>query len=388
VLLKIALILNDDFSMYHFRGGLIRALVKRGFSVTAIVPPGNYIQKIEALGARCIPVKMNRFVTPLRDLKLIFSLYKIFKREKFHIVHNMTIKPNIYGTCAAHCAGIETIVCLVSGSGFALSDIDSGTKTFKYLILQMYRKALSISSITWFQNADDFRSFIDKGLIKEHKGVVIRSGGINTDDYKMTSVLEHSIKALKQELKIPKDAKCVLMLAARQIWSKGVKEFVEAASAMRHKYRGWYFVMLCPKEDYSPDAVSQDFIEAHRHEQLIVVDKFRDDVKTFVAMADIMVLASYYPEGVPRSLLEGLSMGKPIITTNHTGCKEVVDEGKNGFLIPIKDSQQITERLEMLFLDDKMRKDFGKYSRKKAKYEFSEEMVVENVIRQLYRVNH
>jgi len=107
--MKIALILNDDFSMWHFRGGLIKALVAKGMDVCVIVPPGSYVSKLEAIGARCLPIAMNRFITPFQDLKLIFQLYGIFKSEQFDLVHNMTIKPNIFGTVAAKLAKIPKV---------------------------------------------------------------------------------------------------------------------------------------------------------------------------------------------------------------------------------------------------------------------------------------
>ena len=166
--MKIALILNDDFSMWHFKGGLIKDLVSRDIEVCVIVPPGPYLSKLEAMGAKCIPIPMNRFITPFQDLKLIYQLYRVFKTEKFDLVHNMTIKPNIFGTFAAKLAGIEKIVCLVSGLGFIFSeDLNSPKiKIIRPFVIWLYKRALSISQKTSFQNNDDLDYFIIERIIQ------------------------------------------------------------------------------------------------------------------------------------------------------------------------------------------------------------------------------
>ncbi|MBD1806564.1 glycosyltransferase family 4 protein [Microcoleus sp. FACHB-SPT15] len=386
--MKIALILNDDFSMWHFRGGLIKALVHKGMDVCVIVPPGSYVSKLEAMGARCIPIAMNRFITPVQDLKLLFQLYSVFRAERFDLVHNMTIKPNIFGTLAAKLAGIKRIVCLVSGIGYVFSEEFDSTKKriVRKLATFLYKLALSISDKTWFQNKDDLELFIEKGIIKAAKGLVIRSGGINLNEFSLTDVNSGILAQLRQELQIKENPKCVVMVAARLIWSKGVREFVEASELLKAAYPDWIFLMVCPQDPGSPDSVPQDYIDAHRADNLIVIDYFRDDIKNIIALADIMVLVSYYREGVPRTLLEGLSMSKPIIASNSVGCKEVVEDGKNGFLVPVKDAKQLAEKLRYLMDDEDKRHLFGKYSRELAKKCFDETIVVNRILTELYEI--
>jgi N,N'-diacetylbacillosaminyl-diphospho-undecaprenol alpha-1,3-N-acetylgalactosaminyltransferase len=385
--MKIALVLNDDFSMYHFRGGLIRELVRRNIQVVVIVPPGEFRGKLEELGIRCIPIPMHRFISPIKDILLTVRLYKVFRAENFDIVHNMTVKPNIYGTFAASLAGIERRVCLVSGGGFALMD-DASWKAslMRFAVLWMYKLAMSLSDKIWFQNPDDYLLFVQKGITNKRKGVVIRSGGINIDEYSAASVDSDTLKNLRDELSLPPSANCVLMVAARLTWSKGVREFVEAASGLHKKYPNWYFVMVCPEDQGSPDSVPTKYLEGQRLERLIVIDTFRHDIKSFVALADIMVLPSFYPEGVPRTLLEGLAMAKPIVTTDNQGCREAVENGKNGYLIPIKNSDMLTKKLDILMADQDIRAQFGRESRRKAENEFSESMVVGRVIREIYEL--
>lgn len=382
---KIALVLNDDFSMYHFRKGLIRSLVARGHDITVIVPPGDYIQKLEALGVRVIPLPIERFVSPVADMVWAYRLWRIFKSGSFDIVHNMTIKPNIFGTLAAYLAGIERIVCLVSGIGFTFQrSVTLRERILKTVAVWLYRLAMRLADRTWFQNKDDLRYFIDRKIIAPEKGIVIRSGGINTDEFSLKAVSAQAIDALKAELQLPPEARCVLMVAARLIWSKGVGEYVEAAQRLMPRYPDWYFIMVCPKDPGSPDHVPDAYVRKHRCDQLIIIDTFRSDIEVFEAMADIMVLPSFYREGVPRTLLEGLSMGKPIITTDHPGCREVVDAGVNGFLIPIRDTTSLADRLAEIMSEPEKRMEFGRRSRAKAKEEFDEGIVVQKIIKDLY----
>jgi len=177
------------------------------------------------------------------------------------------------------------------------------------------------------------------------------------------------------------------MVTARLTWSKGVREFVEAASMLHGKYPNWYFVMVCPKDQGSPDSVPEEYLESQRLERLIVIDTFRHDIKNFVALADIMALPSFYPEGVPRTLLEGLAMAKPIVTTDNQGCRETVENGKNGYLIPIRNSDLLAEKLDILMADQNIRAQFGQESRRKAENEFSESIVVGRVIREIYELH-
>lgn len=385
---KIALVLNDGFSMFHFRRGLISSLVSKGLEVTVIVPPSAYRERLESLGARYLAVPMARFVSPLHDLLLFARLYRLFRTERFDIVHNMTIKPNIFGTVAAKLARAPKIICLISGLGFVFAENQSFRSRISSGIAKLlYRAALPCCHKVWFQNADDCREMIERGLVRSDQGVVIRSGGIDLDEFSPDAASEDDCCALRAELNIPPRSRCVVMVAARMLWSKGVREFVEAAKTVSSHHHDWYFVMLCPFDPGSPDSVSEEYFSISGASNLRIVTDFRSDVKTFIALGEIIVLPSFYREGVPRSLLEALSMAKPIITTDHPGCREVVDEGVNGFLVPIRDSRVLSERIRILIADPQLRSNFGERSRLKAKREFAQEIVTSRILSELYGEN-
>lgn len=383
--MKAALFLNDSFSMWHFRRGLITQLIRSGHAVSVIVPPGPCIGELESLGARCVQVPMARFISPLRDLRLLFRLFRLFQREKFDLVHNMTVKPNIFGTIAACWAGVPRIVCLVSGLGFTFAPPRSfRQRMVQGFIRKLYRHAFSLCDRVWFQNPDDLREMRAAGLIDEGKGLVILSGGINLEEYSPRCVSEAEQSAIRRELQIPPGSSCVVMMSARMVWSKGVREFIEAARRLAGAFPEWTFILLAPREDGSPDSVPPSFIAENVLPNLRVMDKFRLDVRPLLAIADIVTLPSFYREGVPRTLLEALALGKPIVTTDHPGCREVVQENQNGHLVPIRNSEQLAAALADLMRDPAKRDAYGRFSRTLAERRFSEEQVVSRVMNELY----
>ncbi|KGF72373.1 hypothetical protein DO97_09170 [Neosynechococcus sphagnicola sy1] len=386
--MKIALITNDDHGMWQFRGGLIQALIARNIEVYVLVPPGPFVEKLQALGAIYIPIQMYRFISPLQDLRLMWQFYRIFISQKFDLIHTMTIKPNLFATFAAKLAGVPRIVSLVSGIGFIFASESKLLVSIciRPLVMLLYRWALSISNKTWFQNQDDFDFFSRKKLIIPTKGIVIRGSGVNLTEFSRETVDPQALKALRLEIQLSPSEQCVMMISSRLIWSKGVREFIEAVEMLAPRFERWKFVILCPKDPDAPDAVPEAYTEAHRSDRLQIIDEMRLDVKNFLELADILVLVSYYREGVPRILLEGLAMEKPIVTSNSVGCKEVVEDGKNGYLVPIKNASVLAEKLEKLMQNQAQRSQFGKFSRRMAIDFFDEKIVIHRVITELYGI--
>jgi len=383
--MRIALVLNDDFSMWHFRKGLISALCKRGCQVYTVTPGGPYVKDLEELGAVHRNVPLYRFVKILPDLRLIWALYRTFRQDRIDIVHNMTVKPTIYGAIAARLARIQKVVALVSGVG--LPFMEGGgwrRRVLRALVTALYRVAFRITDRVWFQNPDDRSFFVALGLLPEEKTIVIRGGGINVDEFSAESVDSRRVKLIRDELGLGDGTKAVLMIVARLIWSKGVKEFIEAAEILRNQCPEARFLLIGPYDRDHPDAIPVGYLERRESPNFRVHVGFREDVREILSLADVVVLPSYFREGVPRVLLEALSLGKPVVTTDHPGCREVVDDGENGFLVPVKDSKALANSIAMLLENSSLRSRFGKHSRCKAESEFDEKSVVEKIITQLY----
>jgi len=383
--MKIALVLNDDFSMWHFRKGLLSALVRKGYQVYAITPYGPFVERIKTLGVKHITVPIYRFFNLFADILLFIRLYRIFRKHKFDIVHTMTIKPNIYGAIAAKSAGVPKIVGLVSGLGSMFSrNLTIGLKIWRPVMYNMYRLACHCCDRVWFQNSEDLEFFVERRIISRDKTIVIKSGGVDLDEYSIQALAPERLTQLRNTLGIHASDIIILMVSARMIWPKGVGEFIGACEILRDRYPNAKFILAGPLDKGSPEAVPEGYLKEKEGPSLKCLISFRDDIKELMALADIVTLPSYYKEGVPRVLLEALAMGKPVITTDSTGCREVVENEKNGYLIAPKNTAALAQAIEALLLSKPQRVQFGSYSRAKAEKEFDERLIIDRIIAELY----
>ncbi len=384
--MKIALVINDNFTMWQFRRGLIKALVERGLQVHVITPPGEYTKKIQSLGALHTAVPMDRFINPINDILTIWRLYRIFRHESFDIVHNMQIKPTIYGTLAARLAGTPQIVSLVPGLGypFFIEKPNTLQKLLGKIVLRLLVIACRLNKKIWFQNIDDLNFFVDSGIVLLSKTVLIRGSGVNLDECSEKSIDISKVSLLRKELGFNGSTSFVTMVVARLIKSKGVKEFIEAAEIILHRLPDVKFLLVGPLEPNHPDAISDSYLSRNKPPNFYIHIGFREDIREILWLSDIVTLPSYFREGLPRVLLEALSLGKPIITTDHTGCREVVDNEKNGYLVPVKNPSALADAITTLASNESLRQSFGQHSRLKAEAEFDEKLVVNKILTQLY----
>lgn len=382
---RIVLILNDAFSMYQFRRSLIERLVGLGHDVDVIVPPDPYYEKkLSQLGVRCHPVRMERFISPVSDCRLVWLLLRIFRRERYDIVHVMTVKPSIYGTIAASIAGCERIVSLVSGAGFAFADGNGLRHTIvRNLVRLLYAFSMKRVRRVWFQNADDLALFQREGIVTAEQSVVIRGSGVDMGEYSQDAVGDEERRELREQLGIG-TAPVAMLVAARMIRSKGVEVLIRAALQLRDSYPVWRFVVVAPFDRESPDQVSDDLLDLGREAGIVFVTSFQKDIRRYHALASIAVLPSFYPEGVPRSLLEAMSMGLPIVTTEQPGCKETVVDGLNGYRVTARDVDVLADRLSRLMGDPDLRSRMGRESRALCAREYDHRIVVSRVIQEVY----
>jgi len=381
-MLKISLVSNTDFNLYNFRRGIIEALLEKGYKVYIVCPYGEYVEKLKNKGIKYSPIDVDRKGTnPIEDLKLLWQLYRIFKREKFDVVHNFTIKPNIYGNIAAKLAKIPIIRNSVTGLGYVFTGKGLKNNILKRIVVSLYKIAFKFSNKVIFQNMDDLELFKKYKIIDKNRSVLIKSSGVNTEKFSLQNVDKAGIEKLYDELGISQHCpSAIVTLIARLIWHKGIREFVEAAKILKRKYPDVLFLLVGPIDTGNPAAVSKDYMEEAEKGGVVKYIGKRDDIREILYISDVVTLPSYYREGIPRVLLEAMSMEKPIVTTNTIGCREVVEEGKNGFLVPVKDSIALADAIERLINDEELRIKFGKYGREKVLREFDERIVVKKTM--------
>jgi glycosyltransferase involved in cell wall biosynthesis len=362
---KILLCSNILWTITQFRLGLIKALVKEGYEVVCVADTDDFSvlseTKIADAGARFVRLVMNRKGTnPLSDLDYLYKLKKIIKLEKPDIVINYTIKPIIDGSIAAQLMHIPSLA-VTTGLGFVFNSNNLLTR----LTRSLYKFSLRFPSKVFFLNADDKNVFLQNKIIPKEKALLLPSEGIDTDYYQPIP------PSLKQK-------EFTFLLIARLLWEKGVGEYVEAARILRSDDKiNARFLLIGYIDSDNPGGINKTQIQQWSDEGIVEYRGTAEDIRATISESDCVVLPSYYREGVPRTLLEAASMAKPIITTNNVGCREVIDDGINGFICKSKDSTNLSEVMrEMIRLTPENREQMGQSGRNKILNQFDEKIVI------------
>jgi len=368
---KVMIALNTSWNLYNFRAGLIRALVAEGYEVVAVAPQDKYAARLSGLGCRFVPLAMdNGGTNPLKDLLLLWRFYSLLSKERPNVFLGYTVKPNVYGSLAAHAQRIP-VVNNIAGLGAVFNKDTWLTR----LVRELYRVALSRSRCVFFQNNDDLQLFVRTGLVAPEKVSRLPGSGIDLRAYQLVT-------------KQASDGRAALrfLLVARMLRDKGVVEYVDAARIVHRSFPDVEFCLLGFVDVKNPTAISSEQMDAWVKEGVVRYLGETDDVRPHLAAADCVVLPSY-SEGTPRSLLEAAAMGKPIITTDAAGCRDVVDDGVNGFLCRLRDADDLAGKmLRMLQLSPESRARMGMYGREKMEREFDEKIVITHYLSMIKRI--
>jgi glycosyltransferase involved in cell wall biosynthesis len=362
---KILICLNAAWNLVNFRAGLIRSLVAQGYEVVAVAPPDEYAPRLERLGCRYVPLPMdNKGAHPGRDMQLLWRFFRLLRRERPDVFLGYTVKPNIYGSLAAHALSIP-VVNNIAGLGAVFIKDSWLTR----LVRLLYRLAFARSRKVFFQNDDDRRTFVEAGLVGSGKTERVPGSGIDLQGFPRAPLFAMSGRGFR------------FLLIARMLWDKGVGEYVSAARLVRQRYADAEFCLLGFLDVQNPGAISGTQMNAWVAEGMVSYLGATDDVRPHIAAADCVVLPSYYGEGVPRSLLEAAAIGRPIVTTDAVGCRDVVEDGVNGFLCRMRDAADLAEKLErMIALSPEARGEMGRKGRVKVEREFDERIVIDRYL--------
>jgi glycosyltransferase involved in cell wall biosynthesis len=354
-------------SMEKFRGDLIRVLAAAGHRVTAMSAStsADEVQRICALGAnfRALPVQRNG-LNPCQDLQTFFALRRAFKELKPDVVLAYTIKPVIWGGLALTKCKHTRSIALITGLGFAFQERGHLRKALTHVITQLYRIALRRLDSVVFQNPDNLETFVSRGIVVRSKCHVVNGSGVNCDYFTDTPLPAGPPRFL---------------LIARFLGEKGLREYAEAARIAKQRHSDAAF-QLVGFEDPSPDAVPMAEVRAWHEEGVIQYLGEASDVRPFLADCHVYVLPSYH-EGMPRSVLEAMAMGRPILTTDVPGCRETVVPGENGYLVSKADVAALAERMIWFIENRDQWQRMGQASRRMAEERFDVRKVNAELLR-------
>jgi len=362
--LKILLFANTEWYLYNFRRSLATALRDAGHEVLLVSPPGPYGEKLQALGFRWMAAPMQRLsLNPLRELALLWWLYRLMRKEKVDLVHGFTIKCVVYGALAARLARVPARVSAVAGMGYVFISDSAKARLLRPLVRLLMRAALDGRNARLIlQNPDDVTLFEQARLINPQRIRLIPGSGVDCQRFvPREGVLQAG------EFRV--------VLPARLLWDKGLAEYVEAARLLRAEERGIVFQLAGEPDPGNPASVPASTVQGWVDEGLLQWLGHVSDMPALFQSVNAVILPSYR-EGLPKGLIEAGACALPLVTTDVPGCREVVEDGVNGLLVPVKDAAALAAAIARLQDDPALCARLGQAARQKALAEFDEKIVI------------
>jgi len=348
---------------------LALAAQEAGFEVTVVAncqkrpALSRFEPQLKGLHLYHLPFDRSR-LNPFREAKTLWQLWKAYRRIRPDIVHQVAFKPIVYGTLCARLLGIPRIVNALGGLGYLFTHQSVKSAVIKPFIALAFRILLNHRRcVLILQNSDDVELMAP--LVGRHTIRLIRGAGVNLDQF-------HPVEEPSPPLKA--------VMASRLLWSKGIGELVEAARLLKGEGVSLEVQVAGDPDPHNPASVPPETMAAWKKENVVTWLGACTDIAALYNQAHIAVLPSYYREGIPKALLEAAACGKPIVTTDAPGCREVVVSGENGLLVPPRDAVALAKALKTLVDYPDLRIRMGKLSRRKAEEEFAEEKVISQTL--------
>lgn len=367
---KIAIISNSAFSTVNFRKRLIEDLTANGWTVYVLAPDFNnkYRNILEAAGAIPVDIRMVRTgMNPAGDLRSLYSLATTLKRISPDATFSYGIKPVIYGLIASRIASVSNRYAMIAGLGLLYVDqepLSRRRKFLKWMANLMYTFSLRYAEKVFFQNFEDIDLFVGKNMIPGNKAVKLNGTGVDIDEFKPAMAERGTV---------------TFILVSRLIKEKGIYDYVEAANRIKKNQPGVAFILLGDRDE-NPNSVELSDLKKWVAEGVIEWPGHVDDVRPWLRKSSVFVLPTYYREGIPKSILEAMAMGLPVITTDIPGCREAVIDGVNGILIPPKDIESLTKAMTCFITEPEQVQMMGAKSRLRAKEFFDVTEVNKKII--------
>ena len=360
---KLLFFISEDWVFCTHRLPLALAAREAGFDVSLVTNLSFHAELIQKAGIRLIPLNLNRgSMNPLKELAVLVRLISIYQKEKPDIVHHVAIKPILYGSIAARLSGVKNIVNALTGMGYLFSSDHLKARLIRPLLKIIFKFVLNDKkSRLIMQNQDDCSMLVKAGIVNNSKTRLIRGAGVDTQEFYYSH---------EPSLEPP-----IVVFPARMLKDKGVVEFVTAAEILKKRGVDARFVLVGDTDSHNHAAISIEQLTAWATEGWIEWWNRRSDMPEVLAKANIICLPSYR-EGLPKALLEAASSGRPIVTTDTIGCREVVRHGVNGFLVPLRSTVELADSLQLLIENPELRQKMGLQGRAIAVQEFAVEKVI------------
>ena len=367
--MKAILFANTDWYLYNFRRSLAISLRDSGYEVVLVSPPGAYVEKLRALKFRWIAAPMKReSLNPIREAFLLHWLWRLIRKERPDVVHSFTIKCAVYGALAGRLAGSGRVNA-VAGMGYVFASNSPKARLLRPLVRALMRAALGgKQSRLVLQNPEDVGLFSRSSIVAPECIRLIPGSGVDCARFTMPAAERAA------------DTPFRVILAARMLWDKGIAEFVEAARALKAQCGQIQFVLVGAPDPGNPAAVPGNVLQTWHAEGIVEWLGHIDDMPALLASADVVVLPSYYREGLPKTLIEAAACARPLITTNMPGCQDVVTDEVDGLLIPPRDGAALARAICRLKEDRRLAKRLGEAARQKALEQFDERIVIERTL--------
>lgn len=348
-----------DYNLWLFRLPIMQELVRQGHTVYAICPSGEISGSFCEHGITHIPYEIERSsLNPFKELDAIRNIYIAIKPLNLDILHTFTAKPNIYGTIAGRFARVPRIINLVEGLGSFYLENDLKSRIVRNLIEILYRQTFKLADTVMFVNQDDPAYFVHKNIIPQSKVFSIKGVGIDTSLWSPLPKTDTWIR---------------VTMVARALKHKGVQEFIDAATILTQHYPEVSFQFVGSPDEGNRSSFTETFM---KEQTAIHYLGHQNNIRHILSQSDIFVLPSYR-EGLPRTSMEAMSMGLPIVTTDVVGCRETVDDGINGFIVPPYNASALSDAIKKLLDDPDLRSRMGKAGREKALREFDVATIVD-----------
>jgi len=359
---KILFIISEESYFISHRLNLAIEALENGYKVGILCNRGKNTTLLKDKGIEVYNFSLSRTsLSPVNHIQTIIQISKTFKLYQPDLIHAVAIKPVIFSSIVTKFQDIDSRVFALGGMGFIFSSNKFLAKLLRPFVVLFLKYCLSGGKTRLImQNKDDCKTVWDLKLIQENKTRLIEGAGVDTN---LFMPKEEKLK------KIP-----TIILPARLLWDKGIREFVEAAKIIKSKSIAARFILVGSQDIHNPENIELEVIEKWVDKELIEYWGFSDDMPKIMSEASIVCLPSYR-EGLPKVLIEAASCAKPIVTTNVPGCKEVVSHGLNGYLVKVRESRDLAIRLEELIIDKNLRHSMGQEGRKIVLNRFAENLI-------------